>query len=171
MRTRPICVLCLFLMLGIWAADLLGLSVFRERPLSAGLEKEVLGEQVVVQGILKERTEREENFSICLTHTFLIFHSKKIPINNLKIYMEELVALPLGTQAEIRGILKEIEGPSNPGEFDSKLYCESRGASEIFQRVQPVSGGSQPGERKTDSVFSRNCWKTCGSLSGNDSRR
>ena len=68
MRTRPICVLCLFLMLGIWAADLLGLSVFRERPLSAGLEKEVLGEQVVVQGILKERTEREENFSICLTH-------------------------------------------------------------------------------------------------------
>ena len=49
-------------MLGIWAADLLGLSVFRERPLSAGLEKEVLGEQVVVQGILKERTEREENF-------------------------------------------------------------------------------------------------------------
>ena len=127
MRTRPICVLCLFLMLGIWAADLLGLSVFRERPLSAGLEKEVLGEQVVVQGILKERTEREENFSICLTHTFLIFHSKKIPINNLKIYMEELVALPLGTQAEIRGILKEIEGPSNPGEFDSKLYCETQG--------------------------------------------
>lgn len=126
MRTRPFCVLCLLLMGAIWAADLLGLSLFRASPLTKEMEDKLTGESVVVQGSLQQETENENSISIYLKNSFLIFKSKKIPLHNLRVYMESEVQLPWGTQVEVRGVLRLIEPPSNPGEFDSQLYCETQ---------------------------------------------
>lgn len=127
MRRRPICVLCLILMASIWAADSMGLSLFRQRPLTSQEEELAEGRQVTVQGSLEEKTETETSNSIYLKRTILIIQSRKIPIENLKIYMEAPVDFPLGTRLEVRGKFRLIEGPRNPGEFDSKIYYETQG--------------------------------------------
>lgn len=127
MRRRPMCFLCILLMCGICAADWFGLSLFRERPLTAGQEQEILGKSVAVQGILQEKVEKETSFSIYLKDTFLTFQSTSIPIENIKIYMDEKVALSRGTRVKIEGVLHCIEKPRNPGEFDNPIYYETQG--------------------------------------------
>ena len=57
MRRRPMCILCLLLMFGIWTADCLGLPLFRERPLSESQERQWLEETVTVRGILQEKVQ------------------------------------------------------------------------------------------------------------------
>ena len=69
MRTRPFCVLCLLLMGAIWAADLLGLSLFRASPLTKEMEDKLTGESVVVQGSLQQETENENSISIYLKNS------------------------------------------------------------------------------------------------------
>ncbi len=127
MRRRPLCILCLLLMAAIGTADLCGLSWFRERPLTAGQESQVLGQTVIAEGILREKVEKDTSFSVYLDRTILTFQSTTIPIENTKIYMDEKVTFPRGTRLRVRGTLHEIETPRNPGEFDNPIYYETQG--------------------------------------------
>lgn len=127
MRRRPMCILCLLLMFGIWTADCLGLPLFRERPLSESQERQWLEGTVTVRGILQEKVEKETSFSIYLKNAVLTFPSKTIPIKNTKIYMEEKIPFPRGTILSVRGILHGIDAPRNPGEFDNPVYYETQG--------------------------------------------
>lgn len=127
MRRRPMCILCLLLMFGIWAADWMGLSLFRERPLDSVQEKQVLGETVIIQGILQEKVEKETSFSIYLNNSDLTFQSTTIPIKNTKIYMDKAIDLPRGTFLKVQGVLHRVEPPRNPGEFNHPVYYETQG--------------------------------------------
>ncbi len=134
MRRRPMCFLCILLMCGICAADWFGLSLFRERPLTAGQEQEILGKSVAVQGILQEKVEKETSFSIYLKDTFLTFQSTSIPIENIKIYMDEKVALSRGTRVKIEGVLHCIEKPRNPENLTIPFIMRPRGFTIQWQK-------------------------------------
>ena len=127
MRKRPVCVLCLLLVVFLCVTDWLGFSLIRGNPLPESVqtwiqkhpESTICGEVVRCQ-------EKENVTSTDLKNTYLIYNSEKISIDEVKVYLKEKVKLPVGSLVVVSGNLQEIEEARNPGEFDSKQYARCR---------------------------------------------
>lgn len=127
MRKRPVCVLCLLLVVFLCVTDWLGFSLIRGNPLPESVqtwiqkhpESTICGEVVRCQ-------EKENVISTDLKNTYLIYNSEKISIDEVKVYLKEKVKLPVGSLVVVSGNLQEIEEARNPGEFDSKQYARCR---------------------------------------------
>ena len=132
-RRRPVCILCLLLVVFLCVTDWLGFSLIRGNPLPESVqtwinkhpESTICGEVVRCQ-------ENEETQSVYLKNTYLIYNSEKVSIDNVKVYLQQKKyntdkkdnhnKLLAGSLVFVSGKLEEIEGPRNPGEFDSKQY-------------------------------------------------
>ena len=132
-RRRPVCILCLLLVVFLCVTDRLGFSLIRGNPLPESVqtwinkhpESTICGEVVRCQ-------ENEETQSVYLKNTYLIYNSEKVSIDNVKVYLQQKKyntdkkdnhnKLLAGSLVFVSGKLEEIEGPRNPGEFDSKQY-------------------------------------------------
>lgn len=127
MRRRPVCILCLLLVVFLCVTDWLGFSLIRGNPLPESVqtwikehpESTICGEVVRCQ-------EKEDILSIDLKNTYLIYNSEKVSIDEIKVYLNEKVKLPVGSLVVVSGNLQEIEEPRNPGEFDSRQYERCR---------------------------------------------
>ena len=142
---RPMCWLCLLFIAAVWLGDLTGLVPVRETAAAQSLPGEgFIGEkgQAVVYGRIYQYHYSENSTGICLTDVYLKSQlrsqvgdiSKKLS-GRVIIYMQEGsedVSQPLGTWVRVRGKLQEIEGPRNPGEFDSRLYYQTK---KIYYRM------------------------------------
>ena len=131
MRGRPVCILCLLLVVFLCVTDWLGFSMTSGNPLPEPVqtwikkhpESTICGEVV--------RCQENENYqSIYLRNTYLIYNSEKVSIDEVKVYMKNK-RLPgdlpkAGSMILVSGKLEEIEGPRNPGEFNSKNYNACR---------------------------------------------
>ena len=131
MRGRPVCILCLLLVVFLCVTDWLGFSMTSGNPLPEPVqtwikkhpESTICGEVV--------RCQENENYqSIYLRNTYLIYNSEKVSIDEVKVYMKNK-KLPgdvpkAGSMILVSGKLEEIEGPRNPGEFNSKNYNACR---------------------------------------------
>ena len=133
MRRRPVCILCLLLVVFLCVTDWLGFSLIRGNPLPESVqtwinkhpESTICGEVVRCQ-------ENEETQSVYLKNTYLIYNSEKVSIDNVKVYLQQKKyntdkkdnhnKLLAGSLVFVSGKLEEIESPRNPGEFDSKQY-------------------------------------------------
>ena len=133
MRRRPVCILCLLLVVFLCVTDWLGFSLIRGNPLPESVqtwidkhpESTICGEVVRCQ-------ENEEFQSVYLKDTYLIYNSKKISIDNVRVYLKENIQsksgkkLLAGSLILVSGKLEEVPEPGNPGEFDSRQYYACR---------------------------------------------
>lgn len=152
---RPMCWLCLLFLAGIWLGDLTGIMPVRENP--SVLPQEENG-QAVIYGRIYQYNYSENSTGIWLKDVYLESHIRKNSINGKEkkmkpipqtiVYLQEECdgALPLGTWVQAQGKLTAIDGPRNPGEFDSRLYFQTK---KIYYRM---SG------RKM-SVYKRKTWR------------
>ena len=130
MRRRPVCILCLLLVVFLCVTDWLGFSLIRGNPLPESVqtwikkhpESTICGEVVRCQ-------ENEEFQSVYLKDTYLIYNSEKVSIDNVRFYLKENnknKKLLAGSLILVSGKLEEVPEPGNPGEFDSRQYYACR---------------------------------------------
>ena len=118
---RPVSLLCLFLILGLWMAEELGFGLITGSPLPQALDRWIEEHpDVTICGEVERCEETEYSQSVYLKKTNLIYNSKNIPIENVKLYLDEQV--PAGTFLLVSGKLERIAQSRNPGEFDSRQY-------------------------------------------------
>ena len=71
-----------------------------------------------------ENTEFSQ--SVYLKKTYLIYQSKKFSIENVRVFLKKEEDLKPGMKILVKGTLKRVEEPANPGGFDSQHYYACR---------------------------------------------
>lgn len=123
MTRRPVCLVCLFLMLCMCLADLAGVPLIRGTPLPETVQTYIKKHpDSVICGEVQRCQATEFSFSVYLKQVVLICRSEKIPIENVRVFLKTEEELPAGTAVCISGKLEQVEAPRNPGEFDSRQY-------------------------------------------------
>lgn len=124
MTRRPICLVCLLLMTVMCAADWLGFSLIQGNPLPETVRKWIYRHpESAICGEVERCTSNENSQSVYLKHSYLIYDSKKFPIENVRVFLKEKEEkLPVGMQLFLTGSLEEVQKKRNPGEFDSRNY-------------------------------------------------
>ena len=127
MTKRPLCLVCLFLMLFLAAGDWFGFPFIRGNPLPDYL-KEWIKEhpEGVICGEVVNFRDTEFSQTVSLNQSYLIYKSKKFPIKNIIVYLKKKEELKPGMYLCVAGILEELPFPRNPGEFNKRQYyaCE-----------------------------------------------
>ena len=83
----------------------------------AGADRSAPGSMICGEVEQYENTEFSQ--SVYLKKTYLIHQSKKFPIENVRIFLKKEEDLKPGMRILVKGTLKRVEGPANPGGFDS----------------------------------------------------
>lgn len=123
MKRRPVCLVCLFLMLCLYVTDLVGISMINGNPLPVSVQKYISEHpKLTVSGEVQECQAAEYSLSVYLKQVCLTVGSEQIPIENIKVYLNKEEQIRIGMFLRVCGKLEEIPGPRNPGEFDSKQY-------------------------------------------------
>lgn len=123
MKRRPVCLVCLILMLCVWIMDLAGIAQISGNSLPVSVQSYIKEHpDAVICGEIQQYQATEYSLSVYLKHVFLIVGSEQIPIKSLKVFLKSNKELPVGTTVKIAGKLEEVTGPRNPGEFDSRQY-------------------------------------------------
>lgn len=121
------CLLCFLMMLALGIADLAGIPLIRGNPLPAGVQSWIGAHPASeICGEVERYENTEFSQSVYLKKTYLIYHSKKFPINNVRVFLKNEEELKPGMQILVKGTLKSVEGPTNPGGFDSRQYYACR---------------------------------------------
>lgn len=122
---RPICVVCLLLIFLMSLADFAGIPLIRGNPLP---EKTVAyirdHPDGTIGGEVIQCTDNEFSQSVYLSDAYLIYKSKKISIENVKVFLKKKETVPPGTFVLVSGKLQRVPECRNPGEFDSRQYYE-----------------------------------------------
>ena len=127
MKRRPVCLVCLFLMLCLYVTDLVGISMINGNPLPVSVQKYISEHpKFTVSGEVQECQAAEYSLSVYLKQVCLTVGSEQIPIENIKVYLNKEEQIRIGMFLRVCGKLEEIPGPRNPGEFDSKQYYACR---------------------------------------------
>ena len=123
MKRRPVCLVCLFLMLCLYVTDLVGISMINGNPLPVSVQKYILEHpKLTVSGEVQNCQAAEYSLSVYLKQVCLTVGSEQIPIENIKVYLNKEEQIRIGMFLRVCGKLEEIPGSRNPGEFDSKQY-------------------------------------------------
>ena len=123
MTRRPLCVLCLIFMISMCIADRAGLPLIRGNPVPENVDAWIEEHpQNVICGEVTQTTNNEFSQSVYLSNTYLIYHSQKISIENVKVFLKKNEDVPVGTVILVSGNLQRVEEVRNPGEFDSQQY-------------------------------------------------
>ena len=127
MPKRPLCVVCLLLMALMFLAEQLGLPLSGGSPLPSYVSKFVETETpVTVSGVLSSVSQSGSRQNLILNNALLVLSGKTYPLSSIKTSLKNTESLSPGTILLLKGSLKEIEGPRNPGEFNFKRYYASR---------------------------------------------
>ena len=150
MKNRPLCVVCIGLMLAIWLCRTAGIPIFGEPALTqeerTWLEE---GGQVTVTGLVTERKISSSTIRYTLRHVQVTIRDRTIPFSGLFVSTEYRsdatfrsdAALPSdaaspinvsfqggvsaaepGDLLRVRGELRAVEKAGNPGQFDAAAY-------------------------------------------------
>ena len=152
MKKRPVCALCIFLILLLRLLDFLGFPLVRGNPFPDNIRKWIReNPQAKVIGEVEEYADTQFSSSVCLRNTYLLAGEdsgesftgssknggqyagrpesgrfSKISIDHIRVFLKEKEELPRGSLVLMSGKLEEIQPPSNPGEFDSRQYYACR---------------------------------------------
>ena len=133
MRRRPVCILCMLLVVFLCVTDWLGFSLIRGNPLPQSVQTWIRKHpESTICGEVVRCRENEDFQSVYLRNTYLIYNSEKVSIDNIKVYLQNkkriitvtvmLINFWRGMFCSVSGKLEEVQSPTNPGEFDSKAY-------------------------------------------------
>lgn len=130
MRKRPMCFACVFLMLFLCILDLAGIPLIRGNPLPAEVREYIEAHpSAVICGEVQRCQDTEYSLSVYLKQVYLAYRSEKIPIRNIRVFLNEKSEedLRTGMIIQVRGELERVSAPRNPGEFDSQQYYACQG--------------------------------------------
>ena len=123
MARRPICLVCLMLMLLMCFADLAGIPLIRGNPLPRQTKDYIEGHpKAVIVGEVQQCQATEFSFSVYLKNVSLADQPENNPIYNVRVFFKKQEDLPAGTFVKAEGKLERVAAPRNPGEFDSRQY-------------------------------------------------
>lgn len=128
MRKRPLCLICIGLMLVIWICRQAGIPIFGE-PASALRADSYLEEHspVRVTGTISGRMEKPNSTQYYLKNSYLLIRQEKIPVHKILLTTQAEECFPVGAVIEAAGSLERLQPPGNPGEFDSSAYYGCQG--------------------------------------------
>ena len=127
MPKRPLCVVCLLLMALMFTAEQLGLPLSGGSPLPSFMSKFVETEaSVTVSGEVSSVSQSGRGQNLILKNALLVLSGKTYPLSSIKTTLKNTDSLSPGTILLLKGSLKEIDAPRNPGEFNFKRYYASR---------------------------------------------
>lgn len=107
----------------MFLADGIGIPIVKGNPLPEPVREWVLShENAVICGTVQKCEDTEYSKSLILKNSYLMYQSKEISIENVKVYMKENVEVPIGAFVVVSGRLEETKGAQNPGGFDSAAY-------------------------------------------------
>ena len=87
MKRRPVCLVCLLLMLCMWVLDLTGVVHIKANPLPESIQHYITEHpNAVIRGEVQRCQATENSLSVYLKHVFLILDSEQIPIKNVKVF-------------------------------------------------------------------------------------
>ena len=90
MIRRPMCLLCFLMILGLGIAELAGIPLITGNPIPVSVQSWIRshpGSEICGEVERYENTEFSQ--SVYLKKSYLIYHSKKIPVNNIKIFLKK----------------------------------------------------------------------------------
>ena len=126
MARRPLCLVCLLLMLAMTVADLLGVPLIRGNPLPGSVTEYITKHpETTICGEVERCTESENSKSVYLKNVYFIYQSEKISIKNVRVFLKNQDVLYKGMMVRVKGRLEEIQGKRNPGEFPVILFMGS----------------------------------------------
>ena len=109
MTRRPVCLVCLFLMLCMCLADLAGVPLIRGTPLPETVQTYIKKHpDSVICGEVQRCQATEFSFSVYLKQVVLICRSEKNPIENVRVFLKTEEELPAGTAVCISGKLEQV---------------------------------------------------------------
>ncbi len=120
MKQRPIACLALLVFLIL---QLIPAGFFYEyRQISEKCEAQVTGQ-------VSRWTIKDEKMQICLTDCQVQSVYGQFKVKQMLVYTEEIQEYPVGTDLSLSGTIYPIEEPTNPGQFNSRLYYGAKGIS------------------------------------------
>lgn len=83
----------------------------------------------VICGEVQRCQDTEYSLSVYLKQVFLLCQSERIPIRNIRVFLEKNAKenLKTGMVIQVGGELERVSAPRNPGEFDSQQYYACQG--------------------------------------------
>ena len=127
MAKRPMCLLCFLIVLSLGALELMGIPLIRGNPLPLNVQEQIEAHPgSMICGEVEQYENTEFSQSVYLKKTYLIHQSKKFPIENVRIFLKKVEDLKPGMRILVKGTLKRVEGPANPGGFDSQHFYACR---------------------------------------------
>ena len=144
-RKRPLCVVAIFFIVGIWISGLAGFRLQTEAP-GIGRTREILRELPygTVVGTVESREVKEERITLIVKDAYLVKPERKLAAGKIRIRCDEEVRC--GSVIEARGDLDLPEQPENPGQYDFSEYDRLLGITATMNdpaiRILGVRGGS-----------------------------
>ena len=130
MRKRPMCCICVFLRLCLCILDLAGISIIRGNPLPDKVQEWIRTHpSAVICGEIQRCQDTEYSLSVYLKQVGLTYQSEKIPIRNIRVFLDKDSGenLRTGMIIQVRGELERISAPGNPGEFNAQQFYACQG--------------------------------------------
>ena len=118
MRKRPIAwaALLMFLLLQLIPA----VSLYREPQITEKCKGQVTGRVI-------RRTRKKEQLQLDLADCLIQNDTNTIEASHILVYLTDEAEYPVGADLSLSGTIYPIETPTNPGQFDSRLYYEGQG--------------------------------------------
>lgn len=127
MTKRPLCFLCFLMVLGLGILNFTGVPLLGRNPLPATVQDWIEAHSgSTICGEVEQCENTEYSQSVYLKKTYLIYQSKKISIENVRVFLKKEENLKPGMKILVKGSLKKVAGPTNPGGFDSSHYYACR---------------------------------------------
>lgn len=120
MRKRPIAwaALLMFLLLQLLPA----VSFYREPQITEKCKGQVTGRVI-------RRTRKKEQLQLDLADCLIQNETNTIEAPHILVYLTDEADYPVGADLSLSGTIYPIETPTNPGQFDSRLYYEGQGVA------------------------------------------
>ena len=147
MTRRPLAFLCVLCIVIFAVLTYFGLPPERGQAEKGAVYKllEVPRDVTVTGEVL--RSEEQEDYSyLFLKQAVLSVHSQTYNISNVRITLKVPVHYAVGIQVSAFGMLKPIEEPANPGQFDRAFYYRLRGIGYTMSdpQIQVLSSHIHP---------------------------
>lgn len=99
-----------------------------------------------VTGRVSRRTDKDNKTQLYLENCQVEWESGRCEAGRMLIYLSEIKDYPVGTDLSLSGTIYPTEEPTNPGQFNSRLYYAGKGISCTFyaECVQVTGGHPAP---------------------------
>ncbi len=135
MIRRPMCLICLLLMLCIWLlglGDTAGVSSQKDPKLESLLAAQAICR---IYGRVSGLETSGDVFYIYLSSSNLVTSTEQFSKKSIRIKSKEKPELAIGNRVCIKAKLRSMSGASNPGQFDTAVYFQREGIDLLAEAI------------------------------------